>query len=503
MVKTLLIDMADFGQGVSADDEVRLFNPRVRGSASRAGGLVSTAGRTIRLRDGKASVENVEPGLLTVQLKPQGTVRVGSEFTVVIPDGEGPVTLRSCLENQFRYEPPVVSAVQKAADRSADSERAAISAQRKAEQAAQKATGEVQGVVDTAADRIRDSVKTDADRAVDAARRASADAKATKVDSDSARAAASTAADDAVKNVEGKFATDLTLSKQYADEAKTAASTAVDGVRKEIGDSVDAAKNHEQASEQARVAAEHARGVASQSANAAKTSEDNSSKSAGEIKTVGAHVDEVATHVDSQKTLVDTAVKSVSDNAETSATNAAQAQESARQAKESEKKAQEAAEQAKSGAPAGGWKRTDLENGVRDSLNRADTALQSIPRATATAPGGIQLTGDLEGTADNPKVKGLSQAGQSAEWSNVSGKPAVFPPVEHSHKISDVTGLAEELKPLQEVASKAYVDKAVKDAPKMHVWDGKGTWKPPASAGVNDTVLNTAKGEIYAVQDVK
>lgn len=47
-----------------------------------------------------------------------------------------------------------------------------------------------------------------------------------------------------------------------------------------------------------------------------------------------------------------------------------------------------------------------------------------------------------------------------------------------------------------------YVDASIIAAPKMHVWDGSGTWTAPSTAGPNDTVLNTATGEIYSVKVV-
>src|SRR5699024_9004643 len=59
----------------------------------------------------------------------------------------------------------------------------------------------------------------------------------------------------------------------------------------------------------------------------------------------------------------------------------------------------QAAENVQQGAPSGGWKKSELSQPVQDSLSRADTALQSIPVATASAPGATRLAGELAGTA--------------------------------------------------------------------------------------------------------
>ena len=47
-----------------------------------------------------------------------------------------------------------------------------------------------------------------------------------------------------------------------------------------------------------------------------------------------------------------------------------------------------------------------------------------------------------------------------------------------------------------------WVEAQLRASPKLHVWDGSGSWAAPSSAGPNDAVLNAATGEIHSVQEV-
>src|SRR5690625_7721794 len=58
---------------------------------------------------------------------------------VTVPDGTGTVTLRSLIDSQFEYSPPIVSAVQEAAANASASEEDAIRAQGRSEAAAGRA----------------------------------------------------------------------------------------------------------------------------------------------------------------------------------------------------------------------------------------------------------------------------------------------------------------------------------------------------------------------------
>ena len=296
------IDVTDLGGEARPGDKVVFWRPRMGGSATHAGRVISTAPVTVFLTDGKATVSDVEPGEMTVLLQCRGVESQGP-VDVTVPDGTGTVTLRSLIEAQFEYAPPIVSAVQEAADNAAASERAAIQAQVRSENAADRADAKVDDAINNGANLIRAEVKQDADRAV-------------------------------------------------------------------------AAKNDAQAAQSESSAATHAQ------------------------------------------------------NALTYAGQSEDARDESRLARD---EAVQAAENAQQGAPSDGWKKSELSQPVQDSLSRADTALQSMPVATASAPGGIRLAGDLAGTSQAPTVPGLAGKADSV----------------HTHTVEQVDGLDSELQALR------------------------------------------------------
>ena len=113
---------------------------------------------------------NVEPGDMRVLLQCRGVESQGP-IDVTVPDGNGTVTLRSLIESQFEYAPPIVSAVQEAASNASASEEAAIQAQVRSEAAADRADAKVDDAINNGANLIRNEVKQDADRAVDSRER--------------------------------------------------------------------------------------------------------------------------------------------------------------------------------------------------------------------------------------------------------------------------------------------------------------------------------------------
>src|SRR5699024_655387 len=196
-----------------------------------------------------------------------------------------------------------------------------------------------------------------------------------------------------------------------------------------------------------RDAAKGSADAAAGSASAAKTSETNAAQSSSTANTHRAAAEQAKNAADASKSAAATSASAASSSASkaaTSATNAAKsetdaeshASDSLKYATQSEEARDEsrlardeavaAAENAQQGAPADGWKKSELAQPVQDSLSRADTALQSIPVATSSAPGAIRLTGDLGGTAQSPTVPGL--AGKA----NTS----------HTHTQAQVTGLS-------------------------------------------------------------
>ena len=157
------IDVTDLGGEARPGDKVVFWRPRMGGSATHAGRVISTAPVTVFLTDGKATVSDVEPGSMRVLLQCRGVESQGP-IDVVVPDSTGTVTLRSLIESQFEYSPPIVSAVQEAADNEAASERAAVQAQVRSEAAADRAEARVDEAINNGAELVRAEVKQDADR---------------------------------------------------------------------------------------------------------------------------------------------------------------------------------------------------------------------------------------------------------------------------------------------------------------------------------------------------
>ena len=220
------IDVTDLGGEARPGDKVVFWRPRMGGSATHAGRVISTAPVTVFLTDGKATVSDVEPGEMTVLLQCRGVESQGP-VTVGVPDGNGTVTLRALLESQFEYAPPIVSAVQEAASNASASEEAAIRAQVRSEAAADRADAKVDDAINNGANLIRAEVKQDADRAV-SARQAATQSESNAAASEGA--AASSASNAAASESAAKQSEDN--AGDYAAVATTAATEAVDAMER-------------------------------------------------------------------------------------------------------------------------------------------------------------------------------------------------------------------------------------------------------------------------------
>ena len=265
------IDVTDLGGEARPGDKVVLWKPAAAGSATHAGRVISTAPVDVFLTNGKASVPDVEPGDMRVLLQCRGVESQGP-IPVTVPDGSGTVTLRSLIEAQFEYSPPIVSAVQEAADNAAASERAAIQAQVRSEAAADRAEDRVDDAINNGAELVRNEVKQDADRAVAAKNGAQAAQSAAELARDGAQTAASTTVADIHAELDGL----VTAADGHASRAESAATTAAGEtsalVRSEFQGMLAGA-------ESARDAAEgHANRAATSESNA-KTSETNAKQS--------------------------------------------------------------------------------------------------------------------------------------------------------------------------------------------------------------------------------
>ena len=220
------IDVTDLGGEARPGDKVVFWRPRMGGSATHAGRVISTAPVTVFLTDGKATVSDVEPGEMTVLLQCRGVESQGP-VTVGVPDGGHTVTLRALLESQFEYAPPIVSAVQEAASNASASEEAAIQAQVRSEAAADRADAKVDDAINNGANLIRAEVKQDADRAV-SARQAATQSETKAKASESAAATSESNA----KTSETNAKQSETNAGDYAAVATTAATEAVDAMER-------------------------------------------------------------------------------------------------------------------------------------------------------------------------------------------------------------------------------------------------------------------------------
>ena len=220
------VDVTDLGGEARPGDKVVFWRPRMGGSATHAGRVISTAPVTVFLTDGKATVSDVEPGEMTVLLQCRGVESQGP-VTVGVPDGDHTVTLRALLESQSEYAPPIVSAVQEAAANASASEEAAIQAQIRSEAAADRADAKVDDAINNGANLIRAEVKQDADRAV-SARQAATQSESNAAASEGA--AASSASSAATSETNAKQSE--TNAGDYAAVSTTAATEAVDAMER-------------------------------------------------------------------------------------------------------------------------------------------------------------------------------------------------------------------------------------------------------------------------------
>ena len=435
------INVTDLGGEAHPGDKVIFWRPRVGGSATHAGRVISTAPHTVVLEDGTATVPDVEPGEMRVLLQCRG-FESQEPIPVVVPDGTGVVTLRALVESQFEYSPPIVSAVQQAADNAAASERNSKTSEIRARQHADRAESIVDDAIANGAEMVRDEVKQDADRAV-AARQAVESAKGV---TETARDEAVAAAGNAVADIHDELDSLVTSADGHANRAATAAGTAasdavaqvrgeLDALVEDASQSKTAAATSETNAAQSEADASGYAEIAEQYKNAAGVHESNAAQSkanAAQSETNAATSEQAADAHRSMASQWETSAATHAGNALAHAERSEDARDESRLARD---EAVQAAENAQQGAPSGGWKKSEFTQSVQDSLSRADTAMQSIPVATPSAPGAIRLSGDLSGTSQAPTVPGL------ADKANVS----------HTHESGDVVGLEDELQALRDL----------------------------------------------------
>ena len=435
------IDVTDLGGEARPGDKVVLWKPAAAGSATHAGRVISTAPVDVFLTNGKASVPDVEPGSMRLLLQCRGVESQGP-IDVTVPDGNGTVTLRSLIESQFEYAPPIVSAVQEAADNAAASERAAIQAQVRSEAAADRAETRVDEAINNGAELVRDEVKQDADRAVAAKNGAQAAQAAAELARDGAQTAASSTVADIHAELDGL----VTAADSHASRAESAADAAAgetsalvrsefEGMLSGAESARDAAGVSETNAAQSENDAAGYADLAEQYKTAAELARDDAAQSKADAALSASSADADAGAAAASASSAAQSESSAATHVQSALAYAGQSEDARDESRLARDEAVQAAENAQQGAPSDGWKKAELSQSVQDSLSRADTAMQSMPVATGSAPGGIRLSGDLAGTSQAPTVPGL------ADKASIS----------HTHAPKDVTGLEDELQALRDL----------------------------------------------------
>ena len=435
------IDVTDLGGEARPGDKVVLWKPAAAGSSTHAGRVISTAPVDVFLTDGKATVSNVEPGDMRVLLQCRGVESQGP-IPVTVPDGDHTVTLRSLIESQFEYAPPIVSAVQEAADNAAASERAAIQAQVRSEAAADRAEARVDEAINNGAELIRAEVKQDADRAVAAKNGAQAAQSAAELARDDAQTAASSTVADIHAELDGL----VVAADGHASRAESAADTAAgetatqvrsefEGMLSGAESARDAAATSETNAAQSEADASGFAELAERYKTAAELAKNDAAQSKADAALSASSADADAGAAAASATGAAQSESSAATHAQSALGYVGQAEDARDESRLARDEAVQAAENAQQGAPSDGWKKSELSQSVQDSLSRADTALQSMPVATASAPGGIRLAGDLAGTSQAPTVPGLAGKADSV----------------HTHTVEQVDGLDGELQALRDL----------------------------------------------------
>ena len=353
---------------------------------------------------GKFRIDNLDPGPVRVELE-GGTVH-NHGWNIDLPD-EGTWSLADLVDAQVDWSPAVIGRAEAAARDSRDhADRAEAAADR-------VGTAEQVGVwASEASASAAAAAQSEANTAQSEAN-AGGYEQAAGGHADRAESAADVAASDAV----GLVRSELDSLVDDAGVAKAAA-----GVSEvNAAQSADDASGFAELAEQYKTAAEQHKNDAAQSKADAAVSASSADADAGAAA--------------ASATGAAQAESSSATHAQSALTYAGQAEDARDESRLARDEAVQAAENAQQGAPSDGWKKAELSQSVQDSLSRADTALQSIPVATASAPGSIRLSGDLGGTSQAPTVPGLADKADSV----------------HTHEIEQVAGLDGELQALRDL----------------------------------------------------
>ncbi|WP_313678474.1 hypothetical protein [Corynebacterium stationis] len=354
--------------------------------------------------NGKFRIDNLDPGPVRVELE-GGTVH-NHGWNIDLPD-EGTWSLAVLVDAQVDWSPAVIGRAEAAArDSRNHADRAEAAADR-------VGTAEQVGVWAGEASASAAAAATSEANAARSESNASGYEQAAGGHADRAESAADVAASDAV----GLVRSELDSLVDDAGVAKAAA-----GVSEvNAAQSADDASGFAELAEQYKTAAEQYKNDAAQSKADAALSASSADTDAGAAaaSATGAAQSESSAATHAQNALA----------------HAGQSEDARDESRLARDEAVQAAENAQQGSPPEGWKKSELAQPVQDSLSRADTALQSVPVATESAPGTIRLSGDLGGTSQAPTVPGLADKADSV----------------HTHEIEQVTGLDGELQALRDL----------------------------------------------------
>lgn len=260
---------------------------------------------------------------------------------------------------------------------------------------------------------------------------------------------------DRLAELANETAENLAAARGVRAEADSAVQKMHEAVQEAGVSAEGAARAEKAAGEHASIAEGHAdkAGAAQRAAEAARDAAQKSEQSAaGHAKTAAQSVEQAAIHEQGAKT-AQSDVTDALNGAKDARTGAEKARDEARQA----------AEAATVGIKPDSVQKSMLSVDLRGEIDaKADS---------------VTMEKQLEAKADlsvvDERIRAIPRP--VSTWGELQGKPTMFPPESHKHKITDVTGLQDAL---DEKTTKAYVDGKIRSLPKPATSWSKITGKP-------------------------
>lgn len=317
----ITIDVADFGGVTHRGDHVIFNSPQFRSRAGSTTQIVSPAPRRIPLKDGKAVVADVAPGVLEVRFRVKNLVDT-APFKVMVPDVDE-ISLRTLLVDEFENTPVVVSTLQalitsfnKNMDKREQGLQITLTQAKQAEQGAQaqarEAERQARGATQSAtrAGEFKTQAQQAANRAESAEKRAvSSEQGANSAAQEAKRSVSDTQADRAV--IAGYHtAVSSMVAEVEKDRVEVAGNT--ETVKTKAGE----AENSATRAEASRKAAEQAAVSAGGSERSASTSAQNAGASAASAEGFKNSAEQAATTAGAHAQAAETAEASAGGHAQ-------------------------------------------------------------------------------------------------------------------------------------------------------------------------------------------